>query len=98
MGVRIGADYHLPPKPYADIAPDVNPRPPMTSGSVPVNPVALFSMEWPWSIPVPACKFYTLSPEMQKLLLEQYRFGGIRCRADIKDRTIPINRRLVDIP
>ena len=93
-GIRIGANYHLPPKPLADLVPDMMPLPPVFNQP----PVATFSQAWPWALPVPAKDFYKLPPDMQKLLLEQYRYGAIRCRADIKDRTIPINRQLIDIP
>jgi hypothetical protein len=52
-------------------------------------------MEEPIVLPA---NFAELSVEEQEKFKARYRFMGIRCRADIKDRTIPLTQQTMDIP
>ena len=88
MPVKIGQQLPAPPGVPNDVAPDIQ-------TDVPLDFVPLFSMEWPLIWPA---NFSQLPADQQKKIMDQYRFQGIRCRADIKDRSIPITRDTLDIP
>jgi hypothetical protein len=91
MPVQIGVRIPQPEQPTADIIPDQNPIPPMQDAPSAV----LHSQMWPWSMPY---NFNELSPEEQKHIMDRYRFQPLRLRSDIKDRTIPLTRKTLDIP
>lgn len=88
MPVRVGAQIPVPQENKADIIPDVK-------TDVPLVHAALISMETPLEWPL---NFDELPTEEQEKIKARYRFLGIRCRADIKDRTIPMNRETMDLP
>lgn len=90
MPVKIGADYHIPPPPTADIAPDV-----VTSDGKPLIVAATISTEQPLEFPA---NFDALTDEEKKTFMDRYRFQGIRLRSDIKDRTIPLTKETLDLP
>jgi len=79
----------VPREPPVDIfAPDVAP------GSSIITPPT-FATEPLLVIPA---NFDELPPAEQARILSRFRFGGIKCRPDIKDKTIPITRETLDIP
>lgn len=90
MPVSIGQDLHLPEQPIADIAPDI-----VTDDGKPLIFAATIATEQPLEFPA---DFDALTDEEKRLFMDRYRFGGIRCRADIKDRTIPLTKETLDLP
>jgi len=78
------------PMPEAEVPdpywPDVN-------GPIPDTPATLMMS---YSVAIPP-NFDDLPEEEQRLLMAQYRFGGIPCRPDLGG-TIPITRDTLDIP
>lgn len=88
MPVKIGQKLPDPPPIPLDVVPDIR-------TDVPLDFVPLFSMEWPLIWPG---NFDKLPAAEQKKIMDQYRFQGIRCRSDIKDKTIPISKETLDIP
>lgn len=84
----------VPPLP-ADVAPDGTPDGYEADGVTPKGWAVLHSQKTPVVFPA---NFNSLSPEEKQKILDQYRFEGIKLRADIKDQTVPITRRTMDIP
>lgn len=90
MPVQIGQDLHLPEQPYVDLVPDV-----VTDDGKPLVVAATISTEQPLEFPA---DFDALTEEEKRIFMDKYRFGGIRCRSDIKDRTIPLTKETLDLP
>lgn len=88
MPIKISESVPQPIMPTADIIPDYR-------TDKPLDHVPLISMEEPIVLPA---NFAELSVEEQEKFKARYRFMGIRCRADIKDRTIPLTQQTMDIP
>lgn len=68
--------------------------PDFISSGVEVHPATL-AMDYNESIPP---DFNELSKEEQERIMLRYRFLGIKLRPDIKDKTVPIVRKTMDIP
>lgn len=81
-------DWNSLPKTQG-VGPDVGP-----GQTPPAWPVTI-AMETPVVIPD---NFDELPLEEQQALHNQYRFCGIRLRADIKDQSIQLTRETLDIP
>ena len=92
MPVNIGQTIPVREQPYADIVPDI-----VTSEGRGIGLVnaATFDTEEPLIWPA---NFDQLPIEEQERIKARYRFQGIKCRRDIRDRTIPISKETLDIP
>ena len=78
----------------AEIMPDIKTDMPID----PSYPSRVFiSQEIPLLWPAPG-DFKKLPKDQQDQLTMKYRYGAIRCRADIKDKTIPLSKQTLDIP
>lgn len=84
----------VPPLPV-DVAPAGSADGYEADGVTPKGWAVLHSQKTPVVFPA---NFATLPPEEKQKILDQYRFEGIKLRADIKDRTIPLNKQIMDIP
>jgi hypothetical protein len=84
----INANAPLPEEPKTDIfLPDVHPTDEFRIA-------ATFQQDFNIGIPP---NIDDLPPEEQEKLRGQYQYGGIKLRGDIKDETIPLARRTMDI-
>jgi hypothetical protein len=88
MPVQIGQQVPIPKPALAEIKPDHNFE--TQPDSVPFIYMELNEGIGP--------NFDQLPPEEQERLKAKYRYGGIRLRNDIKDKTVPIGRETMDIP
>jgi len=90
MPIIIGQNLHLPEQPTADLIPDV-----VTDNGKPLTFAATYWTAQLLEVPI---DFDALTEEQKIDYMHKYRFGGIRCRADIKDRTIPLTKETLDLP
>ena len=74
--------------PMVDVVPDIAP------GSV-ISLAVTNAMQAPEGVPP---NFNELSDEEKARILAVQRFQGMRLRHDIKDQTIPLTRKTVDVP
>ena len=90
MPVSISQVIPVPQEDLSEILPDV-----VTSDGKPLTFAPTFwtqqPLEWP-------ANFDQLPKEEQERIKNQYRFGGIKLRSDIKDKTVPITKETLDIP
>ena len=97
MPVTISPDYHIPPKPVADIEPDIKIGDKYGIDAAKMLAAhASISTEVPWGFSKE--QWDAMTPEEREKEQMIYRCQGLRGRNDIKDRTFKINRDLCDIP
>lgn len=95
MPIQIGQDLHLPTPPTADLVPDINVDIPFP---VFISQETLLQFPGKMVNGQVVLDFSSFTPEQIQLFEDKYRFGGIRLRSDIRDRTIPLTRETVDLP
>ena len=90
MPVSVGQSIPVPKEDLSDVLPDV-----VTADGKPLTFAPTFWTEMPLVWPA---NFNQLPKEEQERIKNQYRFGGIKLRWDIKDKTIPISKETLDLP
>lgn len=90
MPVTIGQSIPQTTEDLSDTLPDV-----VTVDGKPLTFAPTFWTAMPLVWPA---NFDQLPKEEQEKIKNQYKFGGIKLRFDIKDSTVPITRETLDIP
>lgn len=84
MPIAMGSGLPQETKPLADVVPDINVDSTFRVDIKTEMPLEKYDENW--------------TDEQKREWELKYRFQGIRCRGDVKGKTIPISKQTMDLP
>lgn len=93
MPINVGGAEQFPQKQTVNLPDLVNPFTPLSE--MPIR--ATLRIEIPNNEPGTIEGFDDLPPDQQEAIKGRYRYMGIRLRDDLKDQTVPIQRKTMEI-